>query len=179
MPGGLILAVIFPLSGWLADTVPPRILMVLGFATMAAGSALISGANIDTTFWILVAYTLVQRFGLGLIHPTLNATALRAVPERDVAAGADFVQTQYCFDVPRLESYMRDVRAAGLHQDVAIIIGVGPLVSASAATWIRDHVPGVHIPDAIIERLASAERAVRAANCDHRRCLTVRSKRGK
>jgi len=88
MPGGLILAVIFPLSGWLADTVPPRILMVLGFATMAAGSALISGADINTTFWILVAYTLIQRFGLGLIHPTLNATALRAVPERDVAAGA-------------------------------------------------------------------------------------------
>lgn len=88
MPGGLILALIFPLSGWLADTVPPRALMLTGFATMAVGSALMSGADVNTTFWIFVAYTLVQRFGLGLIHPTLSATGLRAVPEGQIAAGA-------------------------------------------------------------------------------------------
>jgi methylenetetrahydrofolate reductase (NADPH) len=36
-------------------------------------------------------------------------------------------------------------------------VGVGPLASARAATWIRENVPGVHIPDAVIQRLAGAQ----------------------
>jgi len=72
---------------------------------------------------------------------------------RKVVAGARFVQTQYCFDVPMLERYMTAVRAEGLHHRCHILVGVGPLVSARTAHWMRAHVPGVHIPDAIIARL--------------------------
>jgi MFS transporter, DHA2 family, multidrug resistance protein len=78
--GGL-LAFTFPMSGWLADTVPPRVLLVSGFV-------LVAGAGSNTTFWALVGYTLIQGFGLGLIHPTLNATGLRAVSPETVSAGA-------------------------------------------------------------------------------------------
>lgn len=81
--------------------------------------------------------------------------------EKKVAAGADFVQTQYCFDLPVLERYMQRVRDKGLHQRVFILVGVGPLASPRAARWIRDNVPGVHIPDSVIERLAGAEDAKR------------------
>jgi len=45
----------------------------------------------------------------------------------------------------------------GLHEKCFILIGVGPLVSARAARWIRTNVPGVHIPDAIIARLERAQ----------------------
>ena len=38
-----------------------------------------------------------------------------------------------------------------------MIIGVGPLASAKTAEWIRKNVAGVHIPDAVIKRLSSAE----------------------
>ncbi len=82
-------------------------------------------------------------------------------PERlakKVAAGAQFVQTQYCFDVPMLETFMQRVRDLGLHEKVFILVGVGPLASAKTARWVRAHVPGVHIPDHIIDRLAGAKK---------------------
>jgi methylenetetrahydrofolate reductase (NADPH) len=72
---------------------------------------------------------------------------------KKVEAGADFIQTQYCFDVPRFESFMARVRDLGLHEKVFILVGVGPLRSARAAEWMRSNVPGVVIPDALIERL--------------------------
>ena len=76
--------------------------------------------------------------------------------EQKVAAGAEFVQTQYCFDVGLFEQYMQRVRNAGLHEQAFILAGVGPLGSARSAQWIRDNIPGVHIPDTIVERLKGA-----------------------
>ena len=81
-------------------------------------------------------------------------------PERlakKIEAGAQFVQTQYCFDLPLLERYMERVRDMGLDEKCYIIIGVGPLASVRAARWIRANVPGVHIPDDVIARLDGAE----------------------
>ena len=75
---------------------------------------------------------------------------------RKAAAGARFVQTQYCFDLALFARYMQAVRAAGLHERCHILVGVGPLVSAHAAQWLRRRVPGVHIPDAVIDRLSRA-----------------------
>ncbi len=75
---------------------------------------------------------------------------------RKIAAGAQFVQTQYCFDLDRLEVYMEHARAEGLHEAAHILVGVGPLASAKTARWMRANVPGVHIPDAIVARLEHA-----------------------
>ena len=74
-----------------------------------------------------------------------------------MAAGAQFVQTQYCFDIDRFKQYMQRVRDEGLHEQVFILAGVGPLASARAAEWIRTNVPGVFIPDACIDRLKGAK----------------------
>jgi methylenetetrahydrofolate reductase (NADPH) len=52
---------------------------------------------------------------------------------------------------------MQRVEDLGLIGQTFILIGVGPLRSAKAAEWMRTHVPGMHIPDAIIKRLAGAE----------------------
>lgn len=76
---------------------------------------------------------------------------------KKIDAGAQFVQTQYCFDVPMLRSYMEKVRDLGLDEKCFILIGIGPLASARTGRWIRANVPGVHIPDSIIERLEGAE----------------------
>ena len=75
---------------------------------------------------------------------------------KKVQAGADFIQTQFCFDLPRLVTFMTAVRDMGLHEKVFILVGVGPLRSARAAEWVRDNVPGVLIPDDVIRRLAGA-----------------------
>ncbi len=77
---------------------------------------------------------------------------------KKVAAGADFIQTQYCFDLPRLRNFMRQVRDLGLHEQVHILVGVGPLRSARAAEFLRTRVPGVVIPDGIVERLRETPR---------------------
>ena len=74
-----------------------------------------------------------------------------------VAAGAQFIQTQFCYDVPLLKDFMRHVEDLGLLDKVFILVGVGPLRSAKAGEWIRTHVPGVHIPDQLIKRLAGAD----------------------
>lgn len=74
-----------------------------------------------------------------------------------IAAGADFIQTQYIFDVPQFKEFMSRAGDMGLLEKCFILPGVGPLASARTATWIRDNVPGIYIPDHIIERLAGAE----------------------
>jgi len=77
---------------------------------------------------------------------------------KKMEAGADFVQTQFCFDVLRLREFMGRVRDLGLHERVFILVGVGPLKSAKTAEWMRSHVPGVHIPDEVVERLRKGKK---------------------
>jgi len=77
---------------------------------------------------------------------------------KKIAAGAQFIQTQYCFDMPLLERFMAKVRELGLHRKAFILVGVGPLASARAARFMRSNVPGVHIPDHVIDRLEKAEK---------------------
>jgi methylenetetrahydrofolate reductase (NADPH) len=80
---------------------------------------------------------------------------------KKVQAGAQFIQTQYCYDVPLLRSFLRQVEDLGLQGKVFILVGVGPLRSAKAAEWMRTHVPGLHIPDEVIARMAGASDATR------------------
>jgi len=95
----------------------------------------------------------------------LGAAANPFAPPRDyrpdrlakkVAAGAQFVQTQYCFDMDVFRDFMSALRDDGTHERVFILAGVGPLASARSAEWMRNNVPGVHIPDAVIRRLSGA-----------------------
>jgi len=76
---------------------------------------------------------------------------------KKVAAGAQFIQTQYCYDMPMLERFMAKVRELGLQEKCFILVGVGPLASARAARWMRSNVPGIHVPDPVIERLEGAK----------------------
>jgi len=80
---------------------------------------------------------------------------------KKVAAGAQFIQTQYCYDVPLLRSFLRQVEDLGLLEQIFILVGVGPLRSAKTAEWMRTHVPGLHIPDEVVARLAGASEPAR------------------
>lgn len=81
---------------------------------------------------------------------------------KKVEAGADFIQTQFVFDVPRMRQFMNEVRDSGLDRRVHILAGVGPLRSAKTAEWMRSHVPGVVVPEAVLRRL-------RGVPSDHQR----------
>jgi methylenetetrahydrofolate reductase (NADPH) len=77
--------------------------------------------------------------------------------ENKIAAGAQFIQTQYIYDIEQFRDFMAAARDLGLLEQCFILPGVGPLASARTALWIRNNVPGIHIPDAIIKRLEGAE----------------------
>ena len=82
--------------------------------------------------------------------------------EKKIKAGADFIQTQYCYDLPRFRQFMQKVRDMGLHEQAFILVGVGPLRSAKGAEFMRNRVPGVIIPDEIVERLAKTPKEKQA-----------------
>jgi len=67
------------------------------------------------------------------------------------AAGADFVQTQFCMDIEVIKRYSSRVRESGV--TLPILIGVAPIPSAKSARWMREKLFGTRIPDAIVERL--------------------------
>ncbi len=75
---------------------------------------------------------------------------------KKIAAGAEFIQSQYCFDLDILKRFMARAVDMGLTEKCFILIGVGVLPSARTAKWMRANVPGVHIPDAIVKRLQGA-----------------------
>lgn len=74
-----------------------------------------------------------------------------------VEAGAQFVQTQIGFDITVLSAWMRRVVDAGLHERVRLLAGVAPVKRLAVARFLRDDVPGVEVPDAVIRRLEGAE----------------------
>ena len=76
--------------------------------------------------------------------------------EKKIVAGARFIQTQFCFDVAMFEAFMLEVRRRGLHERAHLIVGVGTLSSAKALAWMAAHVPGVHVPAGVLERIGRA-----------------------
>ncbi len=76
--------------------------------------------------------------------------------QKKIEAGARFIQTQIIFNVSRFASFMERVRDLGLDRRVPILAGVAPPRSARAARYMRDHVPGLEVPDAVIRRMDQA-----------------------
>lgn len=74
-----------------------------------------------------------------------------------IAAGANFFQTQFCFDMPSLERYMSRIADFGVPEKAWFLIGIGPIASARSARWMNEHLYGVNIPDTIIDRLENAD----------------------
>jgi methylenetetrahydrofolate reductase (NADPH) len=72
---------------------------------------------------------------------------------KKIAAGAEFCQTQFVFDVPAFARFMAEVADRGLDTRCAVLAGVGPIRSLRAYEFIRTKVPGVHVPDEVGRRL--------------------------
>lgn len=83
--------------------------------------------------------------------PPLTFRARRLA--KKVAAGAEFVQTQYVFDFAVFERWMASLRDLGVTEHCKVIAGVGPIRSLRALEFMRTAVPGVHVPDEVDRRL--------------------------
>jgi methylenetetrahydrofolate reductase (NADPH) len=78
-----------------------------------------------------------------------------------VAAGAQFVQTQFCMDAALLRRYVAVLAEAGLTSKLGLLIGINPLRSAKSAHWMKNHLFGTIIPDDLIARMEKAADPVR------------------
>jgi len=81
---------------------------------------------------------------------------------KKVAAGADFVQTQIVFNLDRFKEYMKRVCDMGLHEKVYILAGVSPIRSYGAAKYMATKVPGLDVPEEILERMRKTPKGERA-----------------
>ena len=81
-----------------------------------------------------------------------NVDAQIAKLEKKVAAGAQFVQTQAVYEPAEFEEFMNKIS----HIDVPILVGIVMLKTAGMAKYMNRGVPGVSVPDAIVQRMSDA-----------------------
>ena len=77
-----------------------------------------------------------------------------------IELGANFVQTQYCFDYDVIKQYSDKLNDQGSFNDCKVIIGMGPLKSAKQGDWMRKNLWGVNISDEILKRLEESNSPV-------------------
>ena len=71
-------------------------------------------------------------------------------------AGAQFCQTQMIFNVPKFAEFMKRMVDLGLNKDVKLLAGVGPIKSLGAAKYMASKVPGMDVPEEIVNRMQAA-----------------------
>jgi methylenetetrahydrofolate reductase (NADPH) len=75
---------------------------------------------------------------------------------KKVRAGAQFLQLQVGFELGPLERFMAEAVATGLAERVAILPSICLVRTAKSLRYIDEHVPGITVPSALIERVESA-----------------------
>ena len=82
---------------------------------------------------------------------------------KKVAAGVEFIQTQCIYNLDKFEEWMKGVRDRGLHEKCYILAGLTPMKSVGMARYMQKRVPGMDVPDEIIDRLKGVEKGKAAA----------------
>jgi len=88
LPAGLVLALTFPVVGRLADRQPTHWLVGIGLGLLALSFVLMILVGRSTALWLLAAFIIVGRIGLGFILPSLNLGAMRPLDKSLIAQGA-------------------------------------------------------------------------------------------
>ena len=73
-----------------------------------------------------------------------------------IACGAQFTQTQFCFEPDVARRFIQRLTDEGITEQVGVLLGIGPILSARSARWMNDNLYGVTVPEATIARLEGA-----------------------
>ncbi|MGD9162829.1 MAG: methylenetetrahydrofolate reductase [Desulfobacteraceae bacterium] len=73
-----------------------------------------------------------------------------------INAGADFIQTQCIYNMDRFREFMKRAVDMGLHEKCHILAGVTPMKSVGMARYMSKSVPGMDVPESLIERIKGA-----------------------
>lgn len=75
---------------------------------------------------------------------------------KKIAAGADFIQTQIVFNVPKFREYVKRCGDMGLLDEVYLLAGVSPIKTLGAARYMAKFVPGMDVPQECVDRMRGA-----------------------
>jgi methylenetetrahydrofolate reductase (NADPH) len=81
---------------------------------------------------------------------------------KKIKAGAEFIQTQCIYNLDKFEEWMKLARERGLHEQVYILAGMTPMKSAGMAKYMKNRVPGMDVPDALVKRLSDTPKEKQA-----------------
>jgi methylenetetrahydrofolate reductase (NADPH) len=81
---------------------------------------------------------------------------------KKIAAGAEFIQTQCIYNLDKFERWMEQARDRGLMEKIYILAGLTPMKSVGMAKYMRAKVPGMDVPESIIDRLAGVAKEKQA-----------------
>jgi 5,10-methylenetetrahydrofolate reductase len=107
---------------------------------------LLSGARIDSP----------PRYLIGVADVPLTPGYAFDRLEQKAEAGADFVQTQIVFDVEAFDAWAEKARARGIFERMFVLAGVAVARAAKTARYINEHLPGVRVPDRVLDLLEEA-----------------------
>lgn len=71
-----------------------------------------------------------------------------------VDAGAEFAVTQPVFDPAQLEAFLERIQ----HIRIPVVAGIWPLLSVRDAEFLGNEVPGISVPDSVMQRMVEAEK---------------------
>jgi methylenetetrahydrofolate reductase (NADPH) len=75
---------------------------------------------------------------------------------KKVEAGVDFIQTQCIYNMDKFRKWVEQANDMGLTEKCYILAGVTPMKSVGMARYMKNNVPGMDVPDEIIDRLKGA-----------------------
>ncbi len=88
---------------------------------------------------------------------------------KKIVAGADFIQTQIVFNVPKFREYVKRCGDMGLLDEVYLLAGVSPIRSFGAARYMANFVPGMDVPQEYVDRMKSATEGIPKEDKERRR----------
>ncbi|OHC00016.1 MAG: 5,10-methylenetetrahydrofolate reductase [Planctomycetes bacterium RIFCSPLOWO2_12_FULL_39_13] len=115
------------------------------------------------------------RFFIGAAeNPFADPFNFRAIRlAKKITAGADFIQTQIIYNVKKFNDWMKMVTDMGLHEKAFILAGVAPLKSAGMAKHMKHNVPGMDVPDEVMNRMNAASAVKKGKEEGIKICLEV------
>jgi len=81
---------------------------------------------------------------------------------KKINAGADFIQTQCIYNMEKMREWIKRANDMGLTEKVYILAGITPMKSLGMARYMKSKVPGMDVPDEVINRLKGVEKKKQA-----------------
>lgn len=91
LPAGIVLALVIPLAGRLADRWSPHLLVTVGLGLLTLSFGLMTSGSAATTFLTLAVWAVIGRAGLGFVLPALSLGSMRGLDPSLIAQGASAI----------------------------------------------------------------------------------------